>query len=177
MSEPKHLDSLANSRGARDWTAEQHLGALCALLSHGAHAAGWVSCMLERHTALHTACTHAESPARAQVVAILLDHGAAIDAPTERVPNLFAIAVRVTPLMRACESGAEDIAALLLKRGANPNLRDEFGRTALTYARESGNTQLLRMLARHGRVALSTRLRAAGGALIHRRWRSLWAMR
>ena len=44
-----------------------------------------------------------------------------------------------TPLMWACERGRESIAHDLINRGADPNLTDDFGASALLYASKNAN--------------------------------------
>lgn len=71
------------------------------------------------------------------VVALLLDRGAAIDA---RSPN------GTTPLMMAARYGAIDAADLLLRRGADPNLRNQRDLTAADFAQGAGRESLARRL-------------------------------
>lgn len=56
-----------------------------------------------------------------QVVTMLLDRGAAIDAQDDRGR---------TALMTAAELGHEEVVDLLLRRGAQPGVRDQAGKTA-----------------------------------------------
>jgi uncharacterized protein len=100
------------------------------LLARGAsvNRAGW--------TPLHYAASGPEP----KLVALLLERGAAIDAPS---PN------RSTPLMMAARYGNPDAATMLLARGANPKLRNERGLSAADFA------------AAAGREALAQRLQAA----------------
>jgi ankyrin repeat protein len=113
---------MASLRGHR--VAAQQLVARGAALNR----AGW--------TPLH----YAASGPDPQLVAWLLEHGAAIDAPS---PN------RTTALMMAARYGSPDTAELLLARGADPKLRNERELSAADFARAAG------------REALAARLEAA----------------
>jgi uncharacterized protein len=69
----------------------------------------------------------------------LLDAGAGVDVPTPEA---------VTPLMLALDNDHNDVAKLLLDRGANPNLWDWWGRTALYIAidrKDGGSSGGLRL--------------------------------
>jgi ankyrin repeat protein len=93
------------------------------LLARGAavNRPGW--------TPLHYAATGPE----AQAVALLLEQGAEVDAPS---PN------RTTPLMMACRYGTDAAAELLLARGASLRLRNDRDMTAADFARSVGRTAL-----------------------------------
>jgi ankyrin repeat protein len=77
-------------------------------------------------TALHDAALGG-SPA---VIDLLLEHGAKIDAADHESG--------ATPLMMAASMGRTEALQTLLKRGADPHLKDRNGRTALDRAREAG---------------------------------------
>jgi ankyrin repeat protein len=51
-----------------------------------------------------------------------------------------------TALMRAAEHNLVNNVRLLMHAGADFNLRDKEGRTAITYAREEGNAQVIRLI-------------------------------
>lgn len=51
-----------------------------------------------------------------------------------------------TALHVACENGQYAVAAYLLKQGANTKLLDHDGRSALNYAKLSGNKELIKLL-------------------------------
>jgi ankyrin repeat protein len=72
------------------------------------------------------------------VIVLLLDHGADINAR-----NRESLA---TPLMLAASLGRADAVALLLKRGANPVLRDKAGHTALNRALQTDSKETIRLL-------------------------------
>jgi ankyrin repeat protein len=75
-----------------------------------------------------------------EVITLLLDHGAAIDAPDGESG--------ATPLMIAASLGRAGAVAILLRRGANPLLRDHAGHTALDRAREAQNPDVVKLLQR-----------------------------
>jgi ankyrin repeat protein len=77
-------------------------------------------------TALHDAALGG-SPA---VIDLLIQHGAKVDA-VDRESG-------ATPLMVAASMGRTEAVATLLKRGADPHLKDRNRRTALDRAREAG---------------------------------------
>jgi ankyrin repeat protein len=85
------------------------------LIEHGARVnqEGW--------TALHYAAASAEP----EMVQILLAHDAQVDALS---PN------QSTPLMMAIRSASLDIVKLLVERGANIELKNQVGMTALDFA-------------------------------------------
>jgi ankyrin repeat protein len=72
------------------------------------------------------------------VILLLLDHGASIDAADGESG--------ATPLMLAASVSRTEAVALLLARGANPALRDHAGHTALDRARETDDTQTVKLL-------------------------------
>lgn len=82
---------------------------------------------------------YAASGPDAKLLELLLDRGGAIDAPS---PN------GSTPLMMAARYGSEDAVDLLLKRGANPRLRNQLNLDAVEFARLDGRDNLADRLAR-----------------------------
>jgi ankyrin repeat protein len=74
----------------------------------------------------------------------LLDAGADIDAIAT------ASFARVTPLGTAAAFGVNDVAALLLERGADPTATADHGFTPLDAALENGNAELAELLRAHG---------------------------
>ncbi len=106
---------MAALRGQVPWCAK--------LIAQGAavNRSGW--------TPLHYAATGPH----AQAAALLLEHGAQIDA---RSPN------GSTALMMAARYGSEDTVALLLTRGANSRLRNERDLDAAAFARLGGREVL-----------------------------------
>ena len=107
---------LAAIQGRRDWV-ERFLARGGAL-----NRTGW--------TPLH----YAASGPSPDIVKLLVDRGAILDAPS---PN------RSTPLMMAAGYGAIDGADLLLRLGANPTLRNDAGLTAADFARRAGRDSLV----------------------------------
>ena len=110
---------MAAMRGNLEWTLR--------LLDRGAaiNRAGWAP--------LHYA---ASGPAVA-VVKLLLERGAAIDAPS---PN------RSTALMMAARYGSEEAVQLLLASGANAQLRNDRQMRPADFARSAGREQLAVLL-------------------------------
>jgi uncharacterized protein len=110
---------MAALRGELDWTRQ--------LIERGAkvHQDGW--------SPLHYAATGSEP----KIVALLLDHGAPIDAPS---PN------RTTPLMMAARYGAEASVDLLLARGADRGLRNDRDLDASDFAKLAGREFLFERL-------------------------------
>lgn len=97
------------------------------LLARGAavNRAGW--------TPLHYAASGPEP----KVVALLLERGAVVDAPS---PN------RTTALMMAARYGSEDSVRLLRERGADLKARNELGLNAADFARLGARESLTREL-------------------------------
>jgi ankyrin repeat protein len=97
------------------------------LLNRGArvHQPGW--------TALH----YAACGPRPQLLELLIDRGAVVDA---RSPN------GSTPLMLAAQYGSDESVDLLLKHGADPRLHNERDLDAAAFARLAGRDALVRRL-------------------------------
>lgn len=106
---------------------------------HGRTA--WVKVLLARGAQVNregwTPLHYAASGPDAAVIGLLLDAGALIDAPS---PN------RSTPLMMAARYGSEDNVMLLLKRGADPAVRNDRALNAADFAREAGRDSLARRI-------------------------------
>jgi uncharacterized protein len=93
-------------------------------------------------TALMLAAAHRDP----EIVRVLLGAHAAVDRVTG--PNHWTV------LMRAADAGYPDNVRLLLDHGADANLRNRQGNTALALAREAGNGEVVSVLARkHGHAA------------------------
>jgi len=105
--------------------------------------AAWAVRLLDKGAALNragwTPLHYAASGPEPAVVRLLLDRGAAIDAPS---PN------RSTPLMMAARYGSLDAAELLVKRGANTGLRNDKGLSAADFARSAQRDVLAASLER-----------------------------
>ena len=97
------------------------------LLARGAtvNRAGW--------TPLHYAASGPEP----KVLALLLERGAVVDAPS---PN------RTTALMMAARYGSEDAVRLLRARGADLRARNDLGLNAVDFARLGGRESLVKEL-------------------------------
>jgi ankyrin repeat protein len=78
-------------------------------------------------TPLHYAAS-AGSPAHTQIIALLLENHAYIDAES---PN------KTTPLMMAAHYGSAGVVKLLLEEGADPLLKNQQGLTAIDFARQA----------------------------------------
>ncbi len=98
-------------------------------------------------TALHYAAS-SKAPASPEIVRLLLEHHAYIDAES---PN------RTTPLMMAAQYGLPEVVALLLEEGADPTLRNDKGLTAIDFAR------MARREADAERIAAAIRARQPAG--------------
>jgi ankyrin repeat protein len=98
----------------------------------------WVQRFLERGAKVHkpgwSPIHYAATGPKAEVVALLLDRGAPIDAES---PN------RTTPLMMAARYGIEASVDLLLARGADARRRNDLGLSAVEFARQSGRDFLV----------------------------------
>jgi uncharacterized protein len=110
---------MAALRGSEEWVLR--------LINSGAqiNRIGW--------TPLHYAASGAES----KLVALLLDKGADIEAPS---PN------GTTALMMAARYGAQDCAVLLLSRGAKARAKNMAGLDAVEFARGAGRDKLVKQL-------------------------------
>jgi uncharacterized protein len=110
---------MAALRGNEEWVLR--------LIQSGAqiNRAGW--------TPLHYAASGAET----KLVALLLDKGADIEAPS---PN------GTTALMMAARYGAQDSAVLLLSRGAKARAKNMAGLDAVEFARGAGRDKLVKQL-------------------------------
>jgi len=90
-------------------------------------------------TALHLAAFFGQL----EVAAVLLEHGAAVDAEAGNPSH-------VQPLHSAAAGGHAAIAALLLERGADPNARQQGGFVPLHAAAARGDEVTARLLLEHG---------------------------
>jgi ankyrin repeat protein len=88
-------------------------------------------------TALHYAASNT-TLASQEMVRLLLEHHAYIDAES---PN------RTTPLMMAAHYGHPAVVKLLLEEGADPQLRNEQGLTAIDFARRAERQEAADLIA------------------------------
>jgi len=70
------------------------------------------------------------------VAEFLLDDGA----------DVYAVGLQGTPLHLAVTGGHREMVELLVARGADPNVKDQSGRTPLEVARQKGYTELFELL-------------------------------
>lgn len=77
-----------------------------------------------------------------KVVEILLNHGADIEAQSERTKD--------TPLSLACSGGRYEVVELLLNRGANKEHRNVSDYTPLSLAASGGYVNIIKLLLNHG---------------------------
>lgn len=87
-------------------------------------------------TALHYAAS-ADLPQSVEIAALLLEHHAYIDAES---PN------KSTPLMLAAQYGSEAMVNLLLNEGADVQLRNQLGLSALDFAQRSDRDFMVRLI-------------------------------
>jgi ankyrin repeat protein len=85
------------------------------------------------------------------IVAYMVDHGSNINIYEECfVTRHRQSNYRGTPLTLAFRRGNMEIAQLLIEKGADPNIRDSFGETALMYAAGSGKMDMVTALLEKG---------------------------
>jgi ankyrin repeat protein len=105
--------------------------------------AAWVKRLVERGARVQqpgwSPVLYAASGPDPQVLSLLLDKGATVDA---RSPN------GTTPLMMAARYGTEQSVDLLLARGADPALRNDRELAAADFARQAGRDALADRLAK-----------------------------
>lgn len=77
-----------------------------------------------------------------EIVKILISHGLDVNAPINRFGE--------TPLLRALCEKHNEIVALLLSSGADPNLADQIGFSPLMSASANGDVDMIEFLMRHG---------------------------
>lgn len=101
-----------------------NMPAVQALLAKGAavNKSGW--------TALHYAAASGDS----EIVKILVQKGAELDAPS---PN------KTTPMMMAARGGFIYSVKVLSDAGADASLKNDVGMTAIDFARENGSTDIV----------------------------------
>lgn len=91
---------------------------------------------------------------RADLVSLLLERGANIEAPDSQGRTPLAVSIMSSSYNGNAEGGSE-IASLLLAKGANPNVKTERG-DLLSYAVERGNADLVTTLLATKKVSLKT---------------------
>ena len=78
-----------------------------------------------------------------QVVEALLDRGALIDRPGEKIAEGDPDTIGATPLIWAARKGKHRVLRLLLERGADDTYVDPGGRDALAWAREQNYVEAI----------------------------------
>jgi len=111
-------------------------GHLRLLLDHGADPNARDK---DGKTPLHYAVTRRDRYG----VKLLLEYGAEVDED-------LAAALRLTPLHQAALRGSAEEVERLLNSGADPNVRDVFGRTPLHYAAARNHKAVAELLLKHG---------------------------
>ena len=76
------------------------------------------------------------------MVEILINHGADIEAQSERTKD--------TPLSLACSGGRYEVVEILLSRGSNKEHRNVSDYTPLSLAASGGYTNIIKLLLAHG---------------------------
>jgi hypothetical protein len=82
-------------------------------------------------------------------VVALLNEGVDPEGTRTRLGRLFSRRA-FSPLVAACREGHGDVAETLLRRGADPNRRDETGTTPIAAASLSGNLSTVKLLLQRG---------------------------
>ena len=106
------------------------------VVRHDVHPLNHVQTPQEGATPLHACCSLQGD--HAELVEVLVDHGAPVDAIDMH---------GMTPLAHCAMVGAVQSASLLLQREADADVQDEHGRTALHMASKHGCTELAALLA------------------------------
>jgi ankyrin repeat protein len=103
-----------------------------ALIDAGADVSARTTNALDNQP-LHAAVAGGEARARLACARLLVEEGADVNG---RQSGGY------TPLMSAAENGDEDLAELLLARGADPTLEDDQGLSAVAHAEKAGHAGL-----------------------------------
>jgi ankyrin repeat protein len=103
-----------------------------ALIEAGADVSARTTNALDNQP-LHAAVAGSEAQARLACARQLVEEGADVNA---RQSGGY------TPLMSAAQNGDEDLAELLLARGADPTLEDDQGLSAMAHAEKAGHAAL-----------------------------------
>jgi ankyrin repeat protein len=123
--------------------------------------------MLIKHGAKVNACTNlgdtalmlASSNGHTEVVRLLIDNGAYVNACSEDPCDM------TTALISAAFDGHTDVVRVLIKHKANINARSNNGITALTYATSNGHIDVVHVL--------TEAIQDAAARLIQTRWRDV----
>jgi ankyrin repeat protein len=85
-----------------------------------------------------TALMFASSGPFAETIGLLLERGAEV--------NVQGTLEGFTPLMTAAAEGLTDVVRILLAAGADRDIKDEDGDTALSFAQQNGHTEVVALL-------------------------------
>jgi len=102
-----------------------------------------------RHHRPQTAVYRASSRGDAEVVRLLIDHGADPNAECDEWEDR-GFDVKFTPLLVASKRDKLKVATVLLEQGAVPNSQDNFGRSPLHLVSRYPSNDLARLLLNHG---------------------------
>jgi hypothetical protein len=98
-------------------------------------------------TALHVA---AMMVGKKDVAELLIEHGANLNTRTTEDISYIGLSAGVTPLYIAVSCGHLDMVTLLLAKGADVNVKDQRGVTALDVAINAHRTEIVGLLRKHG---------------------------
>ena len=108
-----------------------------------------VDAKVQEKTALHVAVNRGQ----VDMVRLLLDYKASVNVQDEDGDR---------PLHLCAYSSEPEIAGILIQQGANPNLMNHRGATAIIIAAAKGNTRVLKELLKAPNVDLDIPVRAMG---------------
>ena len=137
-----------------------HIDCVKLLLDRGAN----LNLRTEHGNALHFAAFSD----RHDVARLLMDRGIEVDVPGQRIVSFRRKDTGLTPLIYACLSERNDptLVKWLIEAGANVNAKASSGETALSVARQRGNTKIVAALKAAGAKDDSAEIAALKGALL-----------